>query len=216
MSNRPVFVPKPRPLGKLILFMAAADPVGWGPQQAACHADDLDDLLEIIPAGPVIWHVLDRVAGRITASWSRELEGNQQPVPVEEGLALDEGFLVFEPCEGAWGALHLSRVVHGPDGADPGDLLLEVATSVVTRATSSTPLVVVPALTDLHAYQQQLVEWQVEHGADAAKEEPEPESGADQAVRNFMQLSGLPAGWEDMPIEELRAVVEEIERRAAS
>lgn len=203
MAQPPPFVPKPEPLGRYVLFLASG--LGWGARQAACHSDDLDDLLMAIPTiedtegepEPVVWQVFDCETGRICASSDPERDREHPAIPGDGGL------LVFVQSEGPdWGA----RCITGRAGIAPGSSQnLGMSNSTIFEAGKLVGIV--PSLGSIEQYQIELAQWETEQYA-----EPEGPPPADQPPGDV--LHGLPPGWEEMSNDELRAWVEEQEAKA--
>lgn len=212
----PPFLPKFRPTGRFVLFMATAQG-GWGAQLAVCHDDDFDDLLAAIPDGEPVWHILDLHTSRICASWQGKnspdanhpgipFGGEVAPAPPLK-LRWTRRFVRFEERDddfGAWCASETGDEL-APTSASQ---VLDTATSLVV--VGERPSFIIPALQDITDYQQELARWKVERMADL------PAGDADDATpaeKSWFQ-HGLPEGWESMPTDQLRALVEEAERKA--
>lgn len=223
--SAPAFTPEPSAAGACLLFILfdAEQPVRAA-MTAACHSDDFDDLLALIPPEAAGWHILSSLVGHLVGgseAGSASEPGPDRAFPTilppgavpaagqeQQRRRLDR-FLGFAEAPGKWGAW---SIIGTSD--DPEALVAAGATQLIDLETSEQivggeVVSIIPSFEQIEEHQDAIAEYQLEraaHGDDLA-----PPSTEDIAKQRMMQNSVLPDGWESLPVDQLREVVQAAE-----
>jgi len=240
----PAFSPAIQPTTRYLGFVLDRATPGWGAASIMLQDDDFDDLLAAIPMDCAAWHIVDRAAGRIMAGSDPNTDKLHKPFPrlarnhlgdviethdrdASEAARLGAGpdwthrYWTFVARKGVWGAWTASGTSEDvltairagrASGADWH--VLDTETSTV-GATHEGPGIrhVIPSIVQVLAYEQEVAAWRIARIAETGG----PVITEDDALTlEWAQSGTLPEGWQDLPTDELRALVEKHEAAAQS
>lgn len=230
-AQPPAFQPKPGPVGRYLLFAIMPGRKVWGGLTAQLHDNDFDRLLVGIPDDNVGWHILDTYTGRINAGSDPDKDRTHPPIPpfgtnfvelddatwlaaIKAGERWCGRYILFDKSHPGWGAWQAA--CHNTVGAfnvsGLGVHVLDMDTSGFVGFAGEGDTII-PSMGQVEAYRHELLEWQLENM---------PGGGApdiDQMdAKSIQYMSGgvLPEGWENLPTDELRAIVEAAEADLAA
>lgn len=211
----PEFSPSLRPVGAFLLFLDADPLSSRGARAAVLSDDDLDDLLLAVPETSARWHILCLDVGRLVMSWENSGGADEAWPGISGGARLARYVRFGAGAPGAelgdpWGARLAEAHGASPPPAAPGEMLLDLETSAV-HDHEGRLVHVVAALAEIQAHELRVLEWATLRAAESTEGPSEVSSALDAVLGGGV----LPAGWEEMPIEDLRAVVEQAEAEAA-
>lgn len=211
----PDFIPSPTPLSAFVAFVLTPG-AGWGAELAAIQGDDFDDVLAAIPPDVVAWHIYARDTGYVVAGSNPEHDRTHPGTAQEDGddpegphdRAPVDKLVIFRRREDAWGAWCAALTTDNPLAVRDGDQILDTVSSTVI--TGSGVARVIPTLDQLAEYEGVVAEWQMEEEARGRPQQVDP--AVEARAKVFMQQAVLPEGWESLPTDALRKVVEDAEK----